>query len=74
MLVSLQEERKNVVAYYVEIQRHFDAHQLQHLYLTSPKYHMYREAGIVSNQRVFGYHSVLFYEKVGDLTISKFPT
>ncbi|CAO3680765.1 unnamed protein product [Umbelopsis ramanniana] len=45
MLVSLQEENKNVVAYYVEIQRHFDAHQLQHLYLTSPKYHMYREAG-----------------------------
>jgi hypothetical protein len=56
MLVSLQEEKKNVVAYYVEIQRHFDAHQLQHLYLTSPKYHMYREAGIVSNQRVsFGF-------------------
>ncbi|KAI8580641.1 hypothetical protein K450DRAFT_236579 [Umbelopsis ramanniana AG] len=46
MLMSLQEEKKNVVAYYVDIQRHFDAQQLQHLYLTSPKYHMYREAGI----------------------------
>ncbi|KAI9287353.1 hypothetical protein BC943DRAFT_319608 [Umbelopsis sp. AD052] len=45
MLISLQEE-KNVVAYYVDIQRHFDAQQLQHLYLTSPKYHVYREAGI----------------------------
>ncbi|KAG2187531.1 hypothetical protein INT44_005220 [Umbelopsis vinacea] len=55
-------EEKNVVAYYVDIQRHFDAQQLQHLYLTSPKYHVYREAGIVSNQRVSKIHSVVFCE------------
>ncbi|KAH8555398.1 hypothetical protein BGW37DRAFT_476996 [Umbelopsis sp. PMI_123] len=46
MLLPLQEERQSVVVYYIDTQRHFDVHQLQHLYMTSPKYHRYREAGI----------------------------
>jgi hypothetical protein len=49
MLLSLKEKSKDVViiAYYVDINHHFDAHQVEELYLTSPKYISHRNSGIV---------------------------
>lgn len=47
MLLSIEKTNRETLVYYVDMGNRFDAYQLQELYL-SPKYHSYREGGIVS--------------------------